>query len=52
MKNYKVTLTPDERSHLEELIASGRAAAKKSTHARILLKADAADVGPGWSDVA
>jgi transposase len=50
MKKYKVTLTPEERHQLQELIASGKAAAKKLTHARILLKADASEGGPGWLD--
>ena len=50
MKKYRVTLTADERDHLTGLIASGKGAAKKLTHARILLKADAADGGPGWTD--
>jgi transposase len=35
---------------LSELIASGKAAAKKLTHARILLKADATVDGPAWPD--
>ena len=50
MKKYKVTLTTEERKHLRELIAAGKAAAQKLTHARILLKADAADGGPAWTD--
>lgn len=50
MKKYKVTLTADERNFLQELIAAGKAAAKKLTHARILLKADAAPGGPDWTD--
>jgi transposase len=50
MKKYKVTLTAEERQQLSELIAAGKAAAKKLTHARILLKADAADGGPAWTD--
>jgi hypothetical protein len=52
MKKYKVTLTLDERQQLQELIAAGKAAAKKLAHARILLKADAAEGGPAWSDSA
>jgi len=32
------------------MIASGKAAAKKLTHARLLLKADRADDGPAWTD--
>jgi transposase len=50
MKKYKVTLTDDEREQLAGLIASGKAAAKKLTHARILLKADQADGRPAWTD--
>jgi hypothetical protein len=51
MKKYKVTLTADERKSLQALIAAGKASAQKLTHARILLKADAADGGPAWTDV-
>jgi transposase len=50
MKKYKVTLTAEERQHLSELIAAGKAAARKLAHARVLLKADAADGGPAWPD--
>jgi transposase len=50
MKKYKVTLTAEERQQLQNLIAVGQAAAGKLAHARILLKADAADGGPAWTD--
>jgi transposase len=50
MKKYKVTLTAGERQSLHALVAAGKAAAKKLAHARILLKADAAPDGPGWTD--
>src|SRR5262249_53054843 len=50
MKKYTVTLTADERLQLHDLIAAGKAAAQKLTHARILLKADAAAGGPAWTD--
>ena len=50
MKKYKVTLTAEERQQLQGLITAGKAAAKKLTHARILLKADAAEGGPAWDD--
>lgn len=50
MKKYRVTLTAEEREHLYVLIASGKTAAKKLIHARILLKADAAQGGPSWPD--
>ena len=40
MDKYKVTLTTDERQQLEELIGKGKAAARKLTHARILLLGD------------
>ena len=50
MKRYKVTLDAEERQHLHDLLAAGKAAARKLAHARILLKADAADGGPAWPD--
>jgi len=50
VKKYVVTLTADERVELTGLLAAGRTAAQKAAHARILLKADAADGGPGWTD--
>src|SRR5437764_10086089 len=50
MKRYKVTLEPEERQHLHDLIAAGQAAARKLAHARILLQADAAEGGPAWPD--
>ena len=42
MTKYKVTLTAEERAGLEQLVAVGTAAARKLTHARILLLADTA----------
>jgi transposase len=50
MKKYIVTLTDQERQSLHALIATGKAAAQKLAHARILLKADAAPGGPAWPD--
>jgi transposase len=50
MKRYRVTLDAQERQGLSDLIAAGRAAARKLAHARILLKADAAEGGPAWPD--
>jgi transposase len=50
MKKYRVTLTAEERPYLQDLIAAGKASAPKRAHARILLKADASDVGPAWTD--
>jgi len=49
-KKYIVTLTAEERATLEEMTRSGKAAARKIAHARILLKADVAEGGPGWPD--
>src|SRR5947209_6927928 len=40
MDKYRVTLTAEERADLEQLISTGKAAARKLTHARILLLAD------------
>ena len=50
MKKYVVTLTVEEREQLAGMVAAGKAAAQKLAHARILLKADAAEGGPGWTD--
>jgi hypothetical protein len=40
-KRFRVTLTSEERTDLQQFIASGTAPARKLAHARILLKADA-----------
>jgi len=51
-KKYIVTLTQEERRMLQVLVSRGKAAARKLTHARILLKADVALGDPGWEDAA
>jgi transposase len=50
MKKYIVTLTDEERARLDEMARTGKAAAYKITHARILLKADASAGGPACTD--
>ena len=50
MKKYKVTLTAEERKCLQDLVAAGKAAAKKLLYARILLKTDESSDGPVWTD--
>jgi transposase len=50
MKKYVVTLTDEERARLDEMARTGKAAAYKITHARVLLKADASPGGPAWTD--
>jgi transposase len=52
VKRYRVTLTAEERDALDRMISRGRADARKLTHARILLQADASEAGPGWVDAA
>ena len=47
---YIVTLTDEERQTLTRLVTTGRAAARARTHAQVLLKADTAPGGPGWTD--
>jgi hypothetical protein len=49
-KRYHVRLSDDDRRSLQKLVRSGKAPARALTHARILLKADAADGGPAWQD--
>lgn len=47
---YVVRFTTEERGTLESLVAAGRAAADKLLRARMLLKADVGEGGPGWTD--
>jgi transposase len=49
MDKYRVTLTAEERDELEHLVSVGKGAARKLTHARVLLLADTA-AGGGHSD--
>lgn len=49
-KKFVVELDTDERARLNALISKGRAPAKTILKARILLKADQAEGGPGWLD--
>ncbi len=49
-KKFVVRLSVEERGHLESLVAKGKAAARKFTRARILLKADRSSLGPAWPD--
>ena len=50
MPTYVVRLTDPERHQLEQMLAKGRHAAAKAVRARILLKADQGEAGPGWKD--
>jgi hypothetical protein len=50
MPRYIVRLTETERQQLEQMLAKGRHAASTATRARILLKADESEEGPGWTD--
>ena len=49
---YRVILTEEQRAELRGLVGSGVAPARMLTRARILLKADHGEGGPGWSDAA
>lgn len=50
MKKYIVRLTETQRQDLHQMISTGTEAARKLLHARILLKADQGEQGPGWTD--
>jgi transposase len=50
MHKYVVQLDPEEREQLFALVNTGRAAAVKLLHARILLKADVEAGGRRWTD--
>ena len=43
-------LSGEEREQLEVLIRKGKGPAQRLLKARILLKADLSERGPGWSD--
>jgi len=49
-KRYIVRLTEGERGALGQLVSKGKAAARKRTHAQVLLKADTGEHGPAWTD--
>jgi transposase len=49
-KKYIVDLTDEERQALEKLVTTGKAAAYKLNHARVLLKADIHQAKGGWTD--
>ena len=49
MEKYVVELTSEERKELSELVSKGKAAARKITHARVLLQADESKNGSVWT---
>ena len=49
---YAVELTEAERARLRTLVGSGEAPARLLTRARVLLKANQGEGGPGWTDAA
>jgi hypothetical protein len=49
-KRHIVVLSEAERARLHTLIGRGVAPASALTHARILLKANQGQAGPGWTD--
>ena len=49
-KRYVVRLEGSERERLQRLVSVGKGAARKLTHARVLLQADQSADGPGWTD--
>ena len=50
MDKYRVTLTAEERAELQHLVSVGKGAARRLTHARILLLADTAAEGGHTDD--
>jgi hypothetical protein len=50
VKKYVVRLSTEERQQLETLIRKGKGPARRLLKARLLLKADVSEDGPGWSD--
>jgi transposase len=52
MEKHIVRLTEEERKKLSDLISKGHGPAAGLRRARILLKADEGEEGPGWTDSA
>src|SRR5262244_4284012 len=50
VKKYVVRLSAQEREQLQALVRKGKGPARRLLKARILLKADVSEGGPGWSD--
>jgi homeodomain-containing protein len=51
-KKAVVVLSEAERARLQTLIGRGTAPARTLAHARILLKSNQGEAGPGWTDAA
>jgi Homeodomain-like domain len=51
-KRYVVRLSEEERAGLRTLVGRGTGTARMLLHARILLKANQGEGGPGWTDAA
>lgn len=51
-KRYVVKLDKDERKELSQMVKQEKIAAKKRTHAQVLLLADCGKRGPAWKDAA
>jgi hypothetical protein len=49
-KRYIVVLSEEERARLHTMIGRGVAPASVLAHARVLLKANQGEAGPGWTD--
>ena len=47
---FVIRLTPEERTRLDGMIHCGKGSVNSALKARILLKADVSQSGPGWSD--
>jgi hypothetical protein len=47
---FVVRLTDEERSELQAIVAEGRGSKSVRQRARVLLKTDESETGPGWTD--
>src|SRR5947208_16765360 len=52
MAKFRITLTDEERCVLRKMVSSGKRAARKLLHGRILLQADASTEGMRYTDEA
>lgn len=50
MKKHIICLSQEQRQALQQMVKAGKAPARQILHAHILLKVDASEAGPNWSN--
>jgi transposase len=50
VKKHIICLSQEQRQALQQIVKTGKAPARQVLHAQILLKVDASEAGPNWSN--